>query len=178
MNGYDADTASSLRPLRRVVYSLGSNIADRLDYLRLGVASLRMTPEVWIHGVSPVYETAAVGEKQPDFLNLVVVAESTLPSQVLLERAQAIESALGRPRDHAPGPRTLDVDLIVVGSAIRRTDHLILPHPRAHERAFVLVPWLDLDPVAEIPGKGFVRDLVEAVGGEFPVHRIDDVVLW
>jgi 2-amino-4-hydroxy-6-hydroxymethyldihydropteridine diphosphokinase len=159
----DDDTAEGLRPLRRVVFSLGSNVDDRLEYLRLGVSALARTPQSALVGVSPVYETVAVGDPQPDFLNIVVIMDSTLPSLVLLERGQAIEAALGRPPSHEPGPRTLDVDLIAVGDRQRRSERLTLPHPRAHERAFVLFPWLDVDPDAVLPGHGFVKDLAVRV---------------
>ncbi|WP_028708810.1 2-amino-4-hydroxy-6-hydroxymethyldihydropteridine diphosphokinase [Propionicicella superfundia] len=160
------DDEVGLRPVRRVVFSLGSNIDDRLEHLWLGVSTLRRTPLTRLVGVSPVYETVAVGDPQPDFLNAVVVMDSTLPSLVLLERAQAIEAALGRPADHEPGPRTLDVDLIVVGDRVLQTERLTLPHPRAHERAFVLFPWLDVEPDAVLPGRGAVRDLADAVTDE------------
>ena len=94
--------------------------------------------------VSPVYETSPVGgpEDSPDFLNLVVVAETTLEPRTLLERAQAIEDAYGRERESRWAPRTLDVDLIMVGNTVVDHDDLRLPHPLAHERGFVLVPWL------------------------------------
>lgn len=171
----DDDTAEGLRPLRRVVFSLGSNIGDRLEHLRLGVSALRRTPQTELIAVSPVYETVAVGDPQPDFLNIVVLMDSTLPSLVLLERGQAIEAALGRPASHAPGPRTLDVDLIAVGDRRRRSERLTLPHPRAHLRAFVLVPWLDVDPEADLPGHGLVKDLVAAVTDE-GIRRSSEVI--
>lgn len=158
---FDFDSLSGMKPLRQVVFSLGSNIEDRLGYLQAATDALRATPDLILVDVSAVYETVPVGkEDQPDFLNLVIIAESTLASLVLLERAEAIEDALGRTREVRWGPRTVDVDLVAVGKRVLNTERLTLPHPRAHERAFVLVPWLQVDPAAELTGVGRVADLV------------------
>ncbi|MEJ7743897.1 MAG: 2-amino-4-hydroxy-6-hydroxymethyldihydropteridine diphosphokinase [Nocardioidaceae bacterium] len=112
--------------------------------------------------VSSVYETTAVedADGSPDFLNVVVLADTTLSVALLLDRAHAVEAAFGRQRGDRHAPRTLDVDLIVVGDRLSDTAELTLPHPRAHERAFVLVPWNEVDPQAQIPGKGKVADLL------------------
>ncbi|MBK8448131.1 MAG: 2-amino-4-hydroxy-6-hydroxymethyldihydropteridine diphosphokinase [Micropruina sp.] len=159
---FDVDTLAGMVPIRPVVFSIGSNLGDRLGYLQAAVDSLRITPNLSIVEVSPVYETDPVGPvpDQPLFLNAVVRADTTLASLVLLERAQAIENAHRRTREVPGGPRTLDVDLIVVGERIKNTPLLTLPHPRAAERAFVLVPWLDIDPAATLPEHGPVADLV------------------
>ena len=99
--------------------------------------------------------------------------DTTLDARMLLERTLAIEEAFGRERGPVRNaPRTLDVDLIVMGSEVCTDDDLTIPHPRAHERAFVLAPWADVDPNAEIPGKGRVADLLAKVGQE-GVHRLD-----
>ena len=175
----DADTLSGMRPLRKVVYSIGSNLGDRQGNLQGAVDALSDTPDVIIVDVSSVYETEPVGgpEDNPKFLNLVVVAETTLAPRTLLERAQAIEDAFGRDRDAAKwGPRTLDVDLITVGDAeVDRVD-LKLPHPMAHERAFVLVPWYEIDPTGEIQGKGAIGDLLAEADASGVVRR-DDLVI-
>ena len=103
--------------------------------------------------VSPVYETAPVGgPAQPDYLNAVLVAATSLPARAVLDRGQAAEAARRRVRGQRWGPRTLDVDVIVYGDAVSDDPELTLPHPRAHERAFVLAPWHDVDPGAVIPG--------------------------
>jgi 2-amino-4-hydroxy-6-hydroxymethyldihydropteridine diphosphokinase len=140
------------------VLSLGSNLGDRLAHLRAGVELLRqMLPVV---AVSPVYETDAVGvEGSPAYLNCVVLVEAGDPETVL-DAAQRAEGARGRIRQRRWAPRTLDVDVISVDAATSADPRLTLPHPRAHERAFVLVPWLDVDPTAELPGHGAVRRLV------------------
>ena len=174
----DTDTLSGMKPLRKVVYSLGSNLGDRLGHLQGAVDALRDTPDVIVVDVSPVYETSPVGgpEDSPDFLNLVVVAETTLEPRTLLERAQAIEDAYGRERESRWAPRTLDVDLIMVGNAVVDHDDLRLPHPLAHERGFVLVPWLAIDPQGEVPGQGPLAALAEAAG-DAGITRRDDLVI-
>jgi 2-amino-4-hydroxy-6-hydroxymethyldihydropteridine diphosphokinase len=165
----DAESMTGqLRPIRRAVLSLGSNLGERLASLQGAVDSLADTPEVSVVGVSPVYETdpvdAPAGSR--DFLNAVIVVETTLRARTLLDRAQAIEDAFGRERGQATernAPRTLDVDLIVYGDRRYDADDLVIPHPRAPERGFVLRPWLDVDPAAEIPGQGRVADLIDSV---------------
>lgn len=174
----DVDTLSGMRPLSTAVFALGSNLGDRLEHLQLAVGALASTPDLIIVDVSPVYETVAVGgpEDNPEFLNLVVVTETTQPARVLLERAHAIEAAHNRIREVVDGPRTLDVDLIVVGRAVNDSPELTLPHPRAHERAFVLAPWADVDPAAEIPGHGRIADLLAGLDLS-GVTRRDDLVV-
>jgi len=167
-NIVDADSLTGeMHPIRRAVLSIGSNLGERRASLQGAVNSIADTPEVWVTAVSPVYETDPVDspEGSRDFLNAVICLDTTLSARTLLERALAVESAYGRERDgERNAPRTLDVDLIVLGD--RRSDEvdLILPHPRAGERAFVLVPWLDVEPDAEIPGVGPVAELVEKTG--------------
>jgi 2-amino-4-hydroxy-6-hydroxymethyldihydropteridine diphosphokinase len=131
------------------VLSLGSNVGDRRAHLRAAVEVLEPV------AVSPVYETAPWGGvEQDDFLNLVVLCDYDAPEA--WRRAQQAEAAAGRVRDVRWGPRTLDVDVVVADGSDRA---LVLPHPHAHERAFVLVPWLDVDPDAVLPGHGRVADL-------------------
>jgi 2-amino-4-hydroxy-6-hydroxymethyldihydropteridine diphosphokinase len=125
--------------------------------------------------VSSVYETKPVDapDGSPDFLNAVLLVDTTLSVAMLLDRAKAVESAFGRERGEVNAPRTLDVDLIVVGDRLSVTDELTLPHPRAHERAFVLVPWHEIDPRAQIPGKGKIADLLEGLDTSVVVRRVD-----
>jgi 2-amino-4-hydroxy-6-hydroxymethyldihydropteridine diphosphokinase len=152
-------------PRRTVVLALGSNLGDRLANLQAGVDALCARPGLSNVAISPVYETAPVGgPDQPDYLNAVLVAATTLSAQAVLERGQEAESALGRVRGQRWAPRTLDVDVIVYGTEVSDDPGLTLPHSRAHERAFVLAPWHDLDPGAVIPGQGRVADLLAAVG--------------
>ncbi|HYI52555.1 MAG TPA: 2-amino-4-hydroxy-6-hydroxymethyldihydropteridine diphosphokinase [Microlunatus sp.] len=174
----DADTLSGMKPLRKVVYSLGSNLGDRLNNLQGAVDALRDTPDVIVVDVSSVYETDPVGgpADSPSFLNLIIVAETTLEPRTLLERALAIEDAYGRERGEKWAPRTLDVDLIMVGNTSSDAEDLRLPHPLAGERAFVLLPWLEIDAKGEIPGVGKVADLAGQVSADGVVRR-DDLLI-
>ena len=159
----DADTMTGgMRPIRQAVLALGSNLGERRERLQSAVAALEDTPEVTIVAVSSVYETEPVDalEGSGNFLNAVVLIDTTLTVHTLLDRALAIEEAFGRERSVKGEPRTLDVDLLVVGQRVCDDEQLKLPHPRAHERGFVLVPWLEIDPEGEIPGRGFVADLI------------------
>ncbi len=137
------------------VLALGSNLGNAQDTLRGAVAMLAEHPGVTIVDVSPLARTAPVGgPDQPDFLNAVVLVRTLLSARDLLHAVQAIEQAYGRERLEHWGPRTLDVDIVVYGSVLAVTDDLELPHPRAHERAFVLQPWAQVDPHAVLPGLG------------------------
>lgn len=179
-NIVDTDTLTGeMRPIRRAVVSLGSNLGDRLANLQGAVSALADTPDVWLTAVSPVYETEPMDSPGEAglFLNAVVLLDTTLSAPRLLDRALAIEDAFDRQRSEVKNaPRTLDVDLIVVGDRVNDDDYLVLPHPRAAERAFVLRPWLDVEPDAEIPGVGAVADLLDKVG-EQGVARRDDLEL-
>ena len=167
-NLVDTDTLTGeMHPIRRTVLAIGSNLGDRLGSLQGAVDSLADTPEVWLTAVSPVYETEAVDapEGSKKFLNAVILVDTTLSARTLLDRALASEDAFGRERTGTRGePRTLDVDLVVVGDRRADDEDLVLPHPKAHERAFVLAPWNDVEPDAEIPGFGPVVKLLEQVG--------------
>jgi len=116
--------------------------------------------------VSPVYETAPVGgPDQPDYLNAVLLARTSLAARPLLGRLHEVEAAFARVRDVRFGPRTLDVDIVAYDGVVGADPGLTLPHPRAHQRAFVLAPWHDVDPDAVLPGHGRVADLLAAVTG-------------
>ena len=150
---------------RRAVLALGSNLGDRRQNLQGAVDRLFAAPGLGFRAVSPVYETRPVGgPDQPDYLNAVIAVQTALPARAILDRARRVEDALGRAREVRWGPRTLDVDLIVVGDETSDDPELTLPHPRAYERAFVLAPWHDIEPDAEIPGRGRVADLLDAIG--------------
>ena len=163
--------------VRRAVLALGSNQGDRRAVLQGAVDALAATTGLVVVAVSPVYETDPVGgPEQPDYLNAVVLGETALPPRVLLARAHEVEAMFGRVRGVRWGPRTLDVDVIVVGDLVVADADLQVPHPRAHERAFVLVPWLDVDPAAALPGHGQVADLLAGVDRS-GVRPRDDVRL-
>ena len=138
-----------------VVLALGANLGPAADTLRAAVADLSRTAGIEVTRVSPLARTAAVGgPDQPDFLNAVVLARTTLAPRELLRVCQGIENAHGRERHVHWGPRTLDVDIVVYDSVLAVTDDLELPHPRAYQRAFVLQPWAQADPEAVLPGLG------------------------
>ncbi len=163
--------------VRRIVLALGSNLGDSLELLQGAVDALADTPGLRLVAVSPVYETDPVGgPDQPEYLNAVVVAEGRHSPRTLLERALAVENAFDRVREVRWGPRTLDVDVVAVGDLVVDDEDLRVPHPRAAERAFVLVPWLDVDAAAELPGAGPVTALVERLGRD-GVRRRDDLDL-
>lgn len=137
------------------VLALGSNLGASEDTLRQVVVELAATDGVELTAVSPLVRTAAVGgPDQPDYLNAVVLARTVLSPRALLHACQRIEQRHGRERDVRWGPRTVDVDIVVHGGTVGVTDDLELPHPRAHERAFVLQPWAQVAPDAVLPGLG------------------------
>jgi len=131
----------------RAYLGICSNLGERLGYLQLAVDQLAGADGVTVVGVSPVYETAPVGgPEQPDYLNAVVGVDTALTAHELLGVAQAVESEAERVRTVRWGPRTLDVDVLLVGDERIDTPDLVVPHPRMAERAFVVVPLADLDP--------------------------------
>lgn len=147
------------------VISLGANIGDPAAAMVGGLAALAATPDVQVVAESSIYRTAPVGgPDQPDYLNSVVIVETELPPYALLAVCHGIENDWQRTREVRWGPRTLDLDIIAFGAEVSDEPDLTLPHPRAHERAFVLAPWLEVDPQAVIPGKGTVAELLSAAG--------------
>ncbi|MFI8854713.1 2-amino-4-hydroxy-6-hydroxymethyldihydropteridine diphosphokinase [Streptomyces sp. 891-h] len=169
-----ADT--TLHNPKTAVLSIGSNLGNRLESLQSAVDALADTPGLKVKAVSPVYETEPWGVEegsQPSYFNAVVVVRTTLPPGSLLERGHAIEEALERVREERWGPRPIDVDIVAYQGVLSDDPHLTLPHPRAHERAFVLVPWHDVDPGAEVPGHGRVEELLAELGTEGITARPD-----
>jgi len=157
----------------RVVLALGSNLGDRFATLRGALDALFEKPELTFVAVSPVYETDPVGgPEQGAYLNAVVIAESALEPRALLDRAHSVENTFGRVRLERWGARTLDVDLITVGDVVMDDPDLTLPHPRAHERAFVLVPWVRADPGAVLSGRR-VADLLAGLDQDYVRPRPD-----
>jgi 2-amino-4-hydroxy-6-hydroxymethyldihydropteridine diphosphokinase len=161
----------------RAVLSAGSNLGDRLGTLQECVHAIARLPETDVLAISPVYETAPVGgPPQPDYLNAVLIAATGLPPLGLLTAVHGIEAAFGRVRAERFGPRTLDIDIISYDAEVSCDPVLTLPHPRAHERAFVLEPWHDIEPGAELPGRGAVDQLLDGLdrGG---VRQVPGAVL-
>jgi dihydroneopterin aldolase/2-amino-4-hydroxy-6-hydroxymethyldihydropteridine diphosphokinase len=147
------------------IIGLGANLGEALATLRSALADLREEPGIEVVAVSPLARTAPVGyENQPDFFNAVAHIRTTLSPRALLRTLQGIEEKHGRQRSVRWGPRTLDLDLIAYDTLLADEEDLTLPHPSAHERSFVLVPWSLMAPGAFLPGLGGgpVADLAEA----------------
>ncbi len=163
--------------MSRAVLSLGANLGDRAGTLRAALAALAGDGLV---ARSTLYETPPWGPvEQPPYLNAVAVVRGDRDAAGWLARAHELEQAAGRTREVRWGARTLDVDVVAVTGdddrpVVSDDPELTLPHPRAHERAFVLVPWLALDPAAELPGRGRVADLLAAL----PADDVAAVVRW
>ena len=147
----------------RYVIAVGANLGDAERVVDHALGDLAERLGGALVARSSLYRTAPVGgPEQPDFVNAVAIVEADLDPLETLRVLQTMENEAGRVRDVRWGPRTLDLDVIAVGDLVSEDPVLTVPHPRAHERAFVLVPWLEIDPQAVIAGKGRVRDLVEA----------------
>jgi 2-amino-4-hydroxy-6-hydroxymethyldihydropteridine diphosphokinase len=135
--------------IRRAYLGLGSNLGDRLAHLQGALDALATTPGISLVAVSRVYETDPVGPDQPDYLNAVVALDTELSSRALLEIGRGLEDAAHRVRRERWGPRTLDVDVLLVGDESVDEPDLEVPHPRLHERRFVRVPLADVAPDVE-----------------------------
>lgn len=152
-------------PESRSAIGLGSNLGDRREHLIAAVAGLRRLGE--LTATSSLWETAPVGDvPQGDYLNAVVILDTIRGPGPLLEQLLAIESAAGRLRGERWGPRIIDLDLLLYSDAVIDTPGLQLPHPRMHQRRFVLAPLAEVWPDAVVPGRGKVADLVAAVSDQ------------
>lgn len=161
----------------RAVLALGGNLGDRLESLQSALDALSDAPGIQPLGISPVYETAPFGgapgepgsrdlSEQPNYLNAVAVVGTELTPHQLLVRTQAIEAALRRVRGERWAARTIDVDIIVYDDLQISDEDLTVPHARAHERAFVLRPWHDIEPDAAIPGHGPIAGLLDRLSAD------------
>ena len=148
--------------MTRAYVGLGGNLDDREGLIRRALVLLAERPEIEVLLVSSLRETDPVGfADQPRFLNGAAMIETTLAAPELLGELLAIERELGRTRNgHRNGPRTIDLDLLLYGDLVIDESGLTLPHPRLHERAFVLEPLAELDPELEVPGRGTVSGLL------------------
>jgi len=143
----------------KAVISLGANVGDPKANLDLAVALLREATDVI--AVSSYLQTKPIGgPEQPDYLNAVAIVESELPAKELLALLNGIETAMGRTREIHWGPRVIDLDLIQYGGLLVQDEKLTLPHPRAHERRFVLAPWFEIEPEAILLTHGRISDLL------------------
>ncbi|PXA65741.1 2-amino-4-hydroxy-6-hydroxymethyldihydropteridine diphosphokinase [Cryobacterium arcticum] len=172
-------TGSGTTPAGAVtaVIALGSNLGDREGTLAAAVRELAELPGVQLTAISPVYASDAVKPDgvdldAPGYLNLVVSVLWAGDPHALLDAVHGIENAHSRVREERWGDRTLDIDLILVDDLQIDDETLTLPHPRAAERDFVLAPWFDIDPDAEIPGRGRVRELLAVADRTAKAHPV------
>lgn len=151
-----------------VVLAFGANLGDRGETIRAAQKEIAALPGVANFRSSSLHETVALTLAGPDptapaYLNCVALLDTTIPAEELLRQLQEIEQAHGRTRETRWGPRTLDIDIIQYGGKAIKTETLTVPHPRAHEREFVLAPWLEIDPQAVLLGRGLVARLLAAL---------------
>lgn len=152
-----------MKPARAYV-ALGSNLDDPVSQVNAGYAALPRLPSTRLIARSALYRTAPVGyADQPDFVNAVAEVETALSPRALLDALLAVERSHGRLRDFPNAPRTLDLDVLLYDDLQLREPGLTIPHPRMHERAFVLVPLAEIAPQCVIPGRGKVAELLRAI---------------
>jgi 2-amino-4-hydroxy-6-hydroxymethyldihydropteridine diphosphokinase len=160
-------------PVAIAFIGLGSNLADPLVQVRRALMELESLPGTRVTARSSLYRTSPVGYlEQPDFINAAASVQTTLKPEALLAALLAIENRHGRRRTMRNAPRTLDLDLLLYGEEVLDQDGLTLPHPRLHERAFVLAPLAEIAPEAMVPGRGRVQDLLARIDRK-GVSRID-----
>ena len=161
----------------RAIVALGSNLGDRFEYLQKAVNEINSVEEIEISQISSIYETLPVGgPEQGNYLNAVISLVTELEADELLFKLLLIELNLGRQREIAWGPRTIDLDLIWFENQTINLDNLIIPHPRAHERCFVIKPWLEIEPDARIGNteiKEFLKDLDCSGVNLFPTRLVN-----
>jgi 2-amino-4-hydroxy-6-hydroxymethyldihydropteridine diphosphokinase len=159
----------------RAYIGLGANLGTPIEQVRAGMSALGALPASNVVRCSSLYRTAPVGlTAQPDFINAVCALDTTLAPHALLQYLLSIEREHGRERGPLPGgPRTLDLDLLLYGYVVLMTPSLSIPHPRLHERAFVLYPLQEIAPTLVVPGHGPVADLARACAGQAAVRVAD-----
>ncbi|MCW2287160.1 2-amino-4-hydroxy-6-hydroxymethyldihydropteridine diphosphokinase [Leucobacter luti] len=152
-----------------ILLAFGANLGDRGETIQTAQAALAREPGISNLRASPLRETVALTTTGPDpdaprYLNGVATAETTLTPHELLDVVQRVEAVHGRTREVRWGDRTLDIDIVLFGGRVIQDERLTVPHPRAHERDFVLAPWLALDPNAVLMGHGRVAELLHRIG--------------
>ncbi|GGA71071.1 2-amino-4-hydroxy-6-hydroxymethyldihydropteridine diphosphokinase [Ornithinibacillus halotolerans] len=162
--------------MNKAYIALGTNIEPRIKYLKDAISILEESQMIQIQSKSSIYETPPVGyTDQADFLNMVIELKTSLTSNQLLTLCQQIEGELGRKRVIRNGPRTIDLDILVYNQESKKTDELILPHPRMHQRGFVLIPLNEIAPDLAVPTlKSSVSELLQAL----PEKEKRDITQW
>lgn len=161
----------------RVYIGLGSNLDAPIEQVRAGMTALRELPESHVLKCSSLYRTAPIGvTEQPDFINAVCAIDTALTPHALMRRLLAIEHAHGRRRPaRAGGARTLDLDILLYEDMELQSPEVTLPHPRLHERAFVLHPLCEIAPTLQVPGHGPIAELLTRCGAQRVARLNDDV---
>ena len=155
----------------RAILALGGNLGDRVQTIREAVLQIDSHPDISVKRQSGLYESFAMTSKgidqsEPNYLNGVIEVSTSLKPKALLKALNEVENHFGRVRLERWAARTLDIDIITFGTELIETKSLVVPHPRAFERAFVLVPWAELDPDAVLPGHGKVADLASQLANQ------------
>ncbi|MES2935782.1 MAG: 2-amino-4-hydroxy-6-hydroxymethyldihydropteridine diphosphokinase [Pseudomonadota bacterium] len=153
-------------PLVTAYIGLGANLGDAAASVTQAIAALSQLPNCKLQAQSSLFCSAPVDAAGDDYINAVAQIQTRLPAQELLEQLQAIEQNFGRERPYHNAPRTLDLDLLLYGQQTIHSDNLQVPHPRLTERAFVLIPLMQLDPFIDIPGKGAAHSFAPAVASQ------------
>jgi 2-amino-4-hydroxy-6-hydroxymethyldihydropteridine diphosphokinase len=146
--------------------AIGSNLGDARSTVQRAILQLEKLPHSTLTGQSDLFRTAPLDAPGDDYINAVARIDTQLAAQQLLQELQAIEQAFGRERPYPNAPRTLDLDLLLYGQARIDSESLTVPHPRLTQRAFVLIPLLQIDPLIAIPGKGPAHGFVPGVAGQ------------
>jgi len=157
------------------VLALGSNLGNKRQWLVKALSLIATTPDIYLTDISPVVESkaltlAGVDSSKPSFLNCVAEIETPLEPEQLLRELQAIEIELGRKRKERWGNRNIDIDIITYGDSQLETDDLVIPHPEAKNRAFVIVPWYLMNQKAKLPGVGRIKKLARKYAGEVELN--------
>jgi 2-amino-4-hydroxy-6-hydroxymethyldihydropteridine diphosphokinase len=157
------------------VLALGSNLGNKRQWLVKALSLIATTPDIYLIDISPVVESkaltlAGVDSSKPSFLNCVAEIETPLEPEQLLKELQAIELELGRKRKESWGDRNIDIDIITYGDSHYKSEDLVIPHPEAKNRAFVVVPWYLMNQKATLPGVGRIKKLARKYAGEVELN--------
>lgn len=150
---------------------LGANLGDAASTVQCALLELDQLPQTHLHAQSSLFRTAPIEAGGDDYINAVACVETSLSASDLLQQLQSIEQVHGRQRPYRNAPRTLDLDILLYGQDRIETEELQVPHPRLTQRAFVLIPLLQIDPFVAIPGQGPAHQFVPGVAGQ-AIHKL------